>query len=230
MRFSSHAILSVSGASFTALLPTLCTYDCVVAAVRLDRELNTSASRSLRPHTKIQDNEGHLIEASSLPSDRTVSLQSGAECYIASSTKALEKDTDSDTGILSLCAKDEVCFKDDTSNLGGRCGVLRDEEVARERRLVECVMSDGSAGTKCVGTDACYGIDPDTVGCNSCVGEYACKNAAGPIGEGSCNGGRTCGFAAGSIGKGSCNEIWSCWAITCELTIFIFIIRIQNLS
>lgn len=211
-------------------------------AARLDHELG-SASGNLRAHTEIQGNEGHghlvlksmrsrenPIKASSSSSDGTASLQSGAECSITSSTKALQKGVGSDTGILSLCAKDEVCFEDKTSSLGGRCVVLRDEEVARERRLVECVMSDGSAGTKCDGVDACYGIDPDTVGCNSCVGVSACKYAAGPIGEGSCNGNGACYPAAGSIGDGSCIGQWSCFNLKCELNYYYSSFEFKTLA
>lgn len=204
MRFSSKTILSVSGASFTALLPTLSTNVCVVAAVNLDHELNSSASGSLRARTEIQDNDGHPvlesllsregpIKASSSYSDRTVSLQTGAECSIASSAKAL--DAASDVGILfSTCVDGEECVKDATSSLGGRCRVRFDKEgyiygdagVAefhRERRLdgacsgdyyacIECTMVDGTAGKKCDGDNACENLNTTAVGCNSCNGLY----------------------------------------------------------
>jgi hypothetical protein len=42
-----------------------------------------------------------------------------------------------------------------------------------------CTMSDGSAGKKCDGQDACDGMNPNNVGCGSCNGEYACEDAFG---------------------------------------------------
>lgn len=38
------------------------------------------------------------------------------------------------------------------------------------RRLVVCTYSDGTPGEKCVGNDACVGIDASKVGCGSCIG------------------------------------------------------------
>ena len=38
------------------------------------------------------------------------------------------------------------------------------------RRLVVCTYSDGTSGEKCVGIDACLGIDSSKVGCGSCIG------------------------------------------------------------
>ena len=62
--------------------------------------------------------------------------------------------------------------------------------------------------------------DVPPVGCNSCVGWYACKDAAGPIGEGSCNRPSACYETAGSIGDGSCSEKWSCLKLKCELNYY----------
>lgn len=52
------------------------------------------------------------------------------------------------------------------------------------RRLVVCTYSDGTPGEKCVGLDACVGIDASKVGCGSCIGglfvSYICSIACMP--------------------------------------------------
>ena len=124
--------------------------------------------------------------------------QQGAEC---SFSNGIQVDSSPDTGILS-CGRGETCVEDTTSAAGGRC--VRQEGVAVEshRHLAEaCTYSDGTSGTKCVGTNACTGLDTANVGCGSCIGTDACSGFYGTgsltIGEGSC------------IGDKSCNKIYS---------------------
>ena len=68
-------------------------------------------------------------------------------------------------GILR-CGSGEVCVEDEASSLGGIC---QKEELTDEnhRHLTACTYTNGTAGTKCVGTSACGGVDPNNVGCGS---------------------------------------------------------------
>lgn len=82
-----------------------------------------------------------------------------------------------DTGILN-CAQNHKCIPDDTSSVGGRCVSVRsDDKLAAVERTLQC--------DKCVGTDACKGLDQsfiDTrVGCGSCIGISACEGLSGEI-------------------------------------------------
>jgi hypothetical protein len=103
---------------------------------------------------------------------------------------------ESDVGIL--CDPERVCVRDYSSSLGGRCALrlsysseqlgnvseingisgYLDAKVhlsAEERGLQTC--------EKCVGTDACKGLDQnfiDTkIGCGSCRGKQACEGITG---------------------------------------------------
>ena len=40
----------------------------------------------------------------------------------------------------------------------------------RELTGIDCTFDDGSAGIKCSGTNACYDVNPDNIGCGSCIG------------------------------------------------------------
>lgn len=115
-------------------------------------------------------------------------------------------------GILSSCADFESCVEDPSSSLGGRCAPSGNAyghgpaKLHPNRKLagcsgdypddcIECTMSDGTtAGRKCDGYDACYGIDPNDVACGACNYLYACSLATGPILEGSCNGWGACAY------------------------------------
>jgi hypothetical protein len=92
-----------------------------------------------------------------------------------------------------------------------------EEAVAAEshRRLTACTYVGGGSGTKCVGTNACSGLDESKVGCGSCIGTNACAGFYGngtlTIGEKSCIGDNSCQkiYAKDSvspvvIGDGSC--------------------------
>lgn len=105
-----------------------------------------------------------------------------------------------------------------------------EEAVAAEshRRLVTaCTYVGGGSGTKCVGTNACTGLDESKVGCGSCIGTDACSGFYGSgtltIGEKSCIGDNSCKniYAKDSgspvvIGDGSClnnNEADACYNV-----------------
>ena len=114
-----------------------------------------------------------------------------------------------DVGVLS-CGAGEVCVEDSTSTMGGRCEihVSPDDEAAalepqRERKLCE----------KCVGENACYGVDQSKIGCGSCIGVSAC--VADPefpsdvtIGENSCVGKKACRFGSGELRVEYCMVGW----------------------
>jgi hypothetical protein len=72
-------------------------------------------------------------------------------------------------------------------------------------------LNGTSGGQKCVGTRACYGIDPTNVGCGSCNGGWACssvKQRSLTVGEKSCIGRNACyaglSTTAITIGNDSC--------------------------
>ena len=44
---------------------------------------------------------------------------------------------------------------------------------------ISCTKSNGEDDVKCNGVRACYGINPDHVGCGSCNGDRACLFATG---------------------------------------------------
>ena len=103
---------------------------------------------------------------------------SSEECALISSSQRNEYNIDGvDTGILN-CAQNYECIPDSTSSSGGRCvSVLSDGKLATVERTLQC--------DKCVGTDACKGLDQsfiDTrVGCGSCIGTSACEGLSGEI-------------------------------------------------
>jgi hypothetical protein len=114
----------------------------------------------------------------------------GQECSINESFKVREA-SDADVGIFG-CGKDEYCVEDPASSLGGRCIKFDveheqdfDETLAVEshRQLQEgipCTYRNGTKGVKCQGIYACdyFGtmkINPDNVGCGSCIGISACN-------------------------------------------------------
>lgn len=228
MRFSSNAILSVPSLSFsfTALLPT---NPRIVAAVRLDHELASSASGSLRAVNQIQDNEGHLVlesllspvEGSSSSSDQgTVRFQGGNECSISSSFEASEKDVDSkDMGVLFItCVDGEECFPDETSSRGGRCGVRFDEEgylyddagVAElHRNLAVVCASENENCIPCTMVDGTAGKKCD--GINACLGINDSLVSCG-----ACVGDFSCLNAVGPIAESSCNGFATCAGVRCE--------------
>jgi len=129
---------------------------------------------------------------------------SSEECALISSSQRNKYNIDGvDTGILN-CAQNYECIPDSTSSSGGRCvSVLSDGKLATVERTLQC--------DKCVGTDACKGLDQsfiDTrVGCGSCIGTSACEglSATSQVGENSCIGYKTCYYAQDAfIGSDSC--------------------------
>jgi hypothetical protein len=72
-------------------------------------------------------------------------------------------------------------------------------EQEGRRQLEECTFADGTSGPKCVGYNACVGIDTSNIGCGSCNGDFACS-LENPtvsydrvfVGENSCNGVKAC--------------------------------------
>ena len=113
------------------------------------------------PSVKAKNDKG------TIPSARGFrKVKGGTECFLDKFYQRIEPRLKGmDTGILR-CGSDEVCIEDDASSLGGRC---QKEELTTEnhRHLTACTYGDGTAGTKCVGTEACRGIDPNSVGCGS---------------------------------------------------------------
>ncbi|EED89893.1 predicted protein [Thalassiosira pseudonana CCMP1335] len=77
---------------------------------------------------------------------------------------------------------------------------------------ISCTKSNGEDDVKCNGVRACYGINPDHVGCGSCNGVTACLFATGTvIGEESCNDSRACYRTSGAeIEDRSCNGGAAC--------------------
>jgi hypothetical protein len=103
----------------------------------------------------------------------------GGECFFNDNNKVV------DSGILARCRETETCVKDSTSSLGGLC-VDVDEAYAAiwvERQLsTACTFRNGTAGTKCVGSNACDNTNIANIGCGGCIGDFAC------IGDYSCSG------------------------------------------
>jgi hypothetical protein len=138
------------------------------------------------------------------------------ECSFNKSFKVGEASAGADVGIFTGCGKDESCVEDPASSLGGRCINLYVEHeqdldktlaVESHRRLaswnrpIQCTFSNGTAGVKCEGDNACfyngrYEINVTNVGCGSCIGEYACSWYKGyrsiTIGENSCRQDHSC--------------------------------------
>jgi hypothetical protein len=90
------------------------------------------------------------------------------------------------------------------------------QEQEGRRQLEACQFADGTSGTKCVGADACAGIDKSKVGCGSCNGDSACSPYTYTdkitVGENSCNEFHACidhineilqSGGSGSIGRNS---------------------------
>eukprot|EP00970_Alexandrium_tamarense_P012599 scaffold2986_cov222-Alexandrium_tamarense.AAC.1 len=77
---------------------------------------------------------------------------------------------------------------------------------------IPCTKRNGKDDVKCNGGGACYGINPDHVGCGSCNGEAACMYATGTvIGEESCNEYGACYKTSGAeIEDQSCNGRSAC--------------------
>ena len=76
------------------------------------------------------------------------------------------------------------------------------------------VCEDG----KCIGTKACETMNPDLVGCGSCMGKRACWNGSRSIGSGSCLDDLACAQtrAVSSIGDNSCLDPYSCGKRYCN--------------
>ena len=81
------------------------------------------------------------------------------------------------------------------------CALFVDNIVASQRQLsTECTFSNGTLGTKCVGTDACggyyWGPDITNIGCGSCIGDYSCDEVSPftTVGEESCIGYQACAY------------------------------------
>ncbi len=70
--------------------------------------------------------------------------------------------------------------QDEEENFNGSTalGILQSTKT-RILAAITCTMSNGSPGTKCDGTSACDGVDPEKVGCGSCNGSYACNGFGG---------------------------------------------------
>ena len=113
---------------------------------------------------------------------RTASAKKqGVECTLANTADV--HSPDADLGDLSSCNVGEVCVKDSTSKIGGRCELVvsaNNEAAAAEPRRELC--------EKCTGTSACKGVDQSKIGCGSCQGYQACSGLASgvTIGEQSC--------------------------------------------
>lgn len=94
----------------------------------------------------------------------------GSECndFDFSSSNA---DDDVDVGVLT-CDEHSLCVLDDSSSHGGRCIAS-----STSRELQTC--------TKCVGTNACGGLNQafidNYIGCGSCIGTNACSNIDGEL-------------------------------------------------
>jgi hypothetical protein len=118
----------------------------------------------------------------------------GGECFFNDNNKVV------DSGILARCRETETCVKDSTSSLGGFC-VDVDEayaDILVERQLsTACTFSNGTPGTKCVGSNACGGIpNIANIGCGSCIGNYSCfrMSFTSTVGERSCIGQTACAY------------------------------------
>eukprot|EP00956_Cyclotella_meneghiniana_P019918 scaffold34602_cov40-Cyclotella_meneghiniana.AAC.4 len=126
---------------------------------------------------------------------RTASAKKqGVECTLANTADV--HSPDADLGVLSSCNVGEVCVKDSTSKIGGRCELVvsaNNEAAAAEPRRELCL--------KCYGSFACNGVDRDNIGCGSCIGFYVCQKLSPDvtIGTGSCAGAYACEFAGGEL-------------------------------
>ena len=143
-----------------------------------------SASGVVASIIKEENNKGSVRTAAA--------EKQGVECALADSVTVQKS---ADVGVLS-CSVGEVCVKDSTSTMGGRCKDLvspKDETAAlepqRERELCE----------KCEGWSACVNTDQSKIGCGSCMGSMACRNLASDvtIGDNSCVGDYACYSAYG---------------------------------
>ena len=76
-------------------------------------------------------------------------------------------------------------------------GALFVDIVSSQRQLsTACTFSNGTAGNKCVGNNACtFGPDIAKIGCGSCIGEQSCSGMKSvvTVGEESCIGYGACG-------------------------------------
>jgi hypothetical protein len=150
---------------------------------------------------------------------RATAPSKGAEC---SFLNAFKNQAFADMGIL--CGVGETCVEDKTSFTGGRCVDLAKERIIAEKRRelapkTTCTFKNGTSGIKCdgdylgFGDSACSGVDPDKIGCGSCIGMYACSGVTGTVGEGSCVGDYSCVTSSRNqltVGDGSCVGDTSC--------------------
>ena len=149
-----------------------------------------SASGVVASIIKEENNKGSVRTAAA--------EKQGVECALADSVTVQKS---ADVGVLS-CSVGEVCVKDSTSTMGGRCKDLvspKDEtalEPQRERELCE----------KCDGWSACVNSDQSKIGCGSCMGRMACRNLASDV----------------TIGDDSCLGDYACYSAYGELNIVLF--------
>ena len=177
------------------------------------------------PSTTIASLTGAAILAT-LPSHQAVASINLAYDNAKAETKENEcllenvlKDGHADIGVLG-CGYGKVCVEDNTSSAGGRCIKLKyatDFAESRRQLATGCQYLNGTYGSKCVGLDACYGVDETKIGCGSCIGKYACDSMSGDvtIEELSCIGYAACYAASGSddpitIAGGSCRDNVAC--------------------
>jgi hypothetical protein len=145
----------------------------------------------------------------------------GEECFFNDNNKVV------DSGILIRCRETETCVKDSTSSLGGLC-VDVDEayaDILVERQLsTACTFRNGTAGTKCVGSNACGGANIAKIGCGSCIGDYSCYDMSSDItvGEESCIGSIACAY-----GKSDDRAHYVCFEMT---RTHIYLIKVEIMS
>lgn len=147
----------------------------------------------------------------------TATVKNGSECSFTNGFVA--QDSHLDAGVLG-CGMGETCVEDSSSSLGGRCIESRQRQLgAPENAPKDCEFANGTLGVKCSDFGACYGVNPDNVGCGSCIGRGSCWSMTGTVGESSCIGDSACSYSSGSMGENSCIGKQSCANMNCELIV-----------
>ena len=158
------------------------------------------------------------------PENVVLESTQGKECAFDDTLTHLYM-TKVDAGILRCGGKNEVCAKDTSSSMGGRCVVaIADDgysytEGRRQLAIASpttrkptatpttrpttrkptaapnCNFLNGTSGKKCVGDYACEYTDMSKIGCGSCNGPAACYK----MGVGS------------TVAEGSCIGVNACY-------------------
>eukprot|EP00956_Cyclotella_meneghiniana_P020253 scaffold35458_cov37-Cyclotella_meneghiniana.AAC.2 len=157
----------------------------IAASMPATSSITSGVAASIHTH---ENNKGSFLTAAA--------KKQGVECTLANTADV--RSSAADLRVLSSCGVREVCVKDSTSKIGGRCELLLAAALEPRRELEDC--------EKCSSTTACGGgTDQSQMGCGSCLSDYVCYalSSSVTIGAGSCVGRGACHLLTGEL-----NIVW----------------------